>query len=58
VRVLVTGVRDLAEILAAMDDRCRGPRGRAASDQRVSSTDDPWPNRPWFTVIPTFAPST
>ena len=25
---------------------------------RETMTDEPWPNRPWFAVIPTRAPST
>ena len=40
-----------------LDELPRNVRGDADA-QRVRITDEPWPNRPWFAVIPTRAPST
>jgi uncharacterized protein YbjT (DUF2867 family) len=52
VPVAALGVDTSDQVVGDVSDAAARAAGRL---QRVSSTDEPWPNRPWFTVIPTLA---
>ncbi len=54
-------------VVSDLDQRALAAAGLDADDDgfahtvifyRATITEEPWPNRPWFAVTPTFAPST
>lgn len=54
-------------VVSDLDQRAFAAAGFDADDDafahtvifyRATITDEPWPNRPWLAVTPTFAPST